>query len=1616
MQAREEIKRLRSENAELREKIDKMGEIQTRESQLSGSVVMREIAEKRAAVESLKKEIAFAKDIVDCAPPLICKLDKNGVIVYVNPAAETILGYKEARLLGKYWSESPLCDSEQSSELNSKLVDKREFVSVETKAKSKSGEIKTIHWTSAYKFDRRGLVEEIMLFGSDLTERVAAETALAESERHYRDLFENSLDGIVIINMEGKFLSCNQAYLDIVGYDSLEDLQELTFEDLTPTEYREFERDIIEKQIIGRGYSDYYEKEYIRKDGSRIPISLKAKLIRDADGEPEKIWGIIRDISQRVAYEKELKKSKEKYRNLVENINDVVYMTDAHSNCVYISPRIEDLTGYSPDNFLGVNTLNFIKDGDREKAYEFLNDAIQGKSGEIEFKGSRKDGGDIYFRATGSPAFEEGALAGVAGILTDISDRKRAELELQENRRRLREILNNIPDPIFYLDSDGVLLDYNTGSKIRLDFDPGKYIGKNIFDLLPYKLSELLYHYFRNVVSTGKMQIWVERVEFKGAPVDFEARFIKSSDEAVILIVRDISDSASYIKEIEYKDRMLESVANIAAILLESLSAELPVAHALRIIGKTVGADAAFLFSVENGAKLEYHWLAGGKKANENFLEAKKIKYGDAFVKWGERLHAGEPIFSALEEGEENDEISKLILPIFVKDSLWGVLSIENDNSERQWTITETSILAIASGLIGGVMGQKRLALQLKDERTFLQAILDNLPAGVIAKGADGRFLVWNKAAEALHGVSAKDTLGKTHFEALGGFKNDVFSGSDRSAIAAKEKIEFSHILKKRLLHAIKAPIFDAQDKLKFLITIWTDFTEKVKIEKVLKENEVKYRTLFDTSGEGIIVLSYDIIIDCNQALANMFRVPKEEMLGRTPYELSPRFQPDGKDSRKESLKIIKAAVKGDSKRFLWQHRRFDGELFYAEISVYSIKSFGARFLQANVREVSEKIKAQRALVESRQLYENTIESLDAFVFVVAPDMTIIMHNRQFEIFAEALGSRGAIDGEKIDAVLPLFGHKNIGEYEQILKTKHSMATEDQIKIDKKNLWIQIRKTPIIGESGEVEKIVTVIFDVSPEKMTEIELSNTATMFRTVLDNLKTLLYVADIETYQIIFVNKYAKDSFGEDISHPCWKYLQRNMDGPCPFCTNDKIIDADGNPTGPYQWEFQNTRNGKWHSLTDVAIEWVDGRIVRLEIGYDITERKIAEENLKLYASNLEEARETLEKNANNLRRTNEDLKVAKFRAEQANRAKSEFIANMSHEIRTPMNSIIGFAELLAGASEDERNESYIRTIISSAKSLTGIISDILDLSKIEAGRLKINYDSVIVTDLISDIREQYEPKAENKRLDLKIVVSERTPDYLSLDEVRFRQIASHLLDNALKFTSKGEVEFFLDFDRAAGESENKGDLILKVKDTGIGIPDERREDIFEYFTQQSADSSRSYEGAGLGLAVARRLVEKMNGEISVESELGKGSAFTVKIFGVKIAETPPDADKNRKDRRKSDFRQSLSERREAPFAPPDAIPETKKSAYREAVAILESKYMGQWEKLNKILMIRRVKSFGEEIARLGKKRDLEIFTNYGSTLEKQADFSNIEKCKSLLEAFPRLIERLKELSRAK
>ena len=450
------------------------------------------------------------------------------------------------------------------------------------------------------------------------------------------------------------------------------------------------------------------------------------------------------------------------------------------------------------------------------------------------------------------------------------------------------------------------------------------------------------------------------------------------------------------------------------------------------------------------------------------------------------------------------------------------------------------------------------------------------------------------------------------------------------------------------------------------------------------------------------------------------------------------------------------------------------------------------------------------------------------------------------------------------------------------------------------------REHAISFTDEELQMIHLILGSLSKEiavreyKEREVRASKTLS---SIMNNMGVDIYVNSFDSHDMLYANESMAAPYG-GIEHfegkKCWQALYKDKTGECEFCPKKHLIDENGLPTKVYSWDYQRPFDKCWFRVFSAAFAWIDGQMAHVITSVDIDHQKTIEEELRIakekaenldrlksaflanmsheirtplnaivgFASLLVESDDKKERqdyvDINHQKTIEEELRVAKEKAENLDRLKSAFLANMSHEIRTPLNAIVGFASLLIESDDKKERQDYVDIMQENTELLLQLISDILDLSKIEAGTLDFTMDYLDIKSFCEDIIRNYDIKEDKP---VPVLLAPTLPNfYIYTDKKRLMQVITNFINNALKFTNKGQIllEYHL--------KEDTCEIEFSVADTGMGIEPDKVDRVFDRFVKLNSFS----KGTGLGLSICRSIIEHLGGTIGVESEMGTGSRF--------------------------------------------------------------------------------------------------------------------------------------------
>jgi len=497
-------------------------------------------------------------------------------------------------------------------------------------------------------------------------------------------------------------------------------------------------------------------------------------------------------------------------------------------------------------------------------------------------------------------------------------------------------------------------------------------------------------------------------------------------------------------------------------------------------------------------------------------------------------------------------------------------------------------------------------------------------------------------------------------------------------------------------------------------------------------------------------------------------------------------------------------------------------------------------------RQIAERERTQCALEESQAAFQSLLEALPLNCFRKDLQGRIVMANTRF---CQTIGrAREEVLGKTdLDLFPPAQARKYQADDRHVIETGQVLEDiEEHITARGERLFVQVLKAPARDASGRIVGVQGIFWDVTHRFQLEEARRQSDARFRRLVESNIIGVVIARLDGSLVD-----ANDAFLQMLGYSRSQLEQQPLDWHNLAAPGHRFLEGATLETlkrygrcPPWEMEFVHARGHRVPAVVGVAmLEGKHDECVCFVL--DITERKKMEN----------------------------ELKEAKLQADAANQAKSQFLANVSHEIRTPMNAIIGLTEVLLKTSLTPQQREYLEMVLDSAEYLLAIINDILDFSKIEAGKLELIQEEFDVREAIGDTMKSLSLRARGKQLELAYDIDPRIPVRLCGDVGRLRQVLVNLVGNALKFTEAGEVVVSVKLD---AQDDSAVRLLFSVRDTGIGIPEEKLEAIFHPFVQVDSSLTRRYGGTGLGLAITNRLVELLHGRLWVESHPGQGSTF--------------------------------------------------------------------------------------------------------------------------------------------
>jgi PAS domain S-box-containing protein len=628
--------------------------------------------------------------------------------------------------------------------------------------------------------------------------------------------------------------------------------------------------------------------------------------------------------------------------------------------------------------------------------------------------------------------------------------------------------------------------------------------------------------------------------------------------------------------------------------------------------------------------------------------------------------------------------------------------------------------------------------------------------------------------------------------------------------------------------------------------SIW-NVTARKEAEQALRESELRYKALHNASFGGITIHDKGIILDCNQGLSTISGYTYEELIGMDGLLLIAESARD----------LVRGNIRaGYEKPYEAMGLRKNGEEFPVRLEARSIPYHGKEVRAVEFRDITELKQSEIALRESQQRYKLLVDNATDAIYLAN------MKGRILDVNPEAERQSGYSREELLTLTIVDIDAEETPEnlasvFAELQKNGHA-ARETMHRTKACGMRPIDLRISLIDQEG-TPLVLGVARDITERKAMEKQLSDSAEKFRTVADLTHEWEYWRSPDG-QMVWISPSCERITGYDVeAFMTDRMLVRSIIHPEDRgLFNGHIDKMDNQSTVPCDMDIRIIRK--------------DGRVIWINHRCEATFSK-AGTYLGRRASNRDITKR---------KRAEAAMLAAKEQAEAASRAKSEFLANMSHEIRTPLNGVLGMLHLIRTSEVSGAVESYAEMGIRAGQRLTSLLGDILDLSRIEAGRMPIESKPFALANIFTALAETFSPLHFSKRLALVSSTGPGVPAEVVGDEIRFRQVLFNLVGNAMKFSDKGTVR--VEVSTLLPHPSGMARLLFTVSDTGLGIPDEKVSQICAPFTQVSGDFMRSHQGAGLGLTIAQKLIHVMGGTLTFDSVEGKGTTVYLMLpFGL-------------------------------------------------------------------------------------------------------------------------------------
>lgn len=1518
--------------------------------------VVTDISDRKATEEALRASEAQYRDLVQTANSVILRWDTTGKVCFLNEYGQRFFGFSGSEILGQNVVGTIVPETETSGrDLQALMLDiqhhPENYLLNENENICKNGDRVWVAWANKPILDAQGYLVEILSVGTDATQRKQAEAALAESEAKFRNIVENANDVLFVIDAAGVFTYVSPNLFTVTGFEPAE-LEGKPFAPLVHPDDLDSCMAAVNHVFTTEQNQSGIEYRIQYKDGNYHWQVSNLAPTRDASGQLL-IIGVARDITDRKRSEAALLQSERKFRSLFEATSLAVVIADQHHifDCNHAA---EQLFGCSRQALVGKNPAELSPpvqpNGQDSLSLARQHVAIALAQGNhcFEWVHRRADGTDFPVEVW-ITAVEIGQEKFVQGIIQDLTERKQAEAALAE-RATLAAFQADIGSALVQSDSLGLILNHCAVAAInhlKATF-AGIWLlnpATSQLELQAWAGASACYAAIQHQVpldhppDSGSMQAsfglqqWATQTGMQTAiniPLQLEDQLIGQ----VGLIARETLSPAT--------QQVLQFAARETALGIKRKQTEAALRFSetrFRALFESTGA--AVMLSDEKGRPFAYC-----NSAAEQLFGYTRQELA--------QKHPGELSPPTQPDGQDSITLSNQHMArVLEKGSHhfeWIHRRADGTDFPADVWLTYVNVGAAHFGqaVVYDLTDRKRAEAALAESEAKFRSIVENINDVIFVHDLDMILTYVSPNIVNVFGYSAAEIEGQSIAAFVHPEDLEICFLSAQKVIDYGERQLGDEV---RIRHkngswcwisTSISPVPNPHGSISIL-GVARDITEQKVAEAALRRSELKYRNIFENSQVGICRTRLDngLFLDANQRCAEILGYDTAAELLNQHY--STEFYLDRNTRQQMQAELLE---KGEVHNFEMQLRRRDGSTSWALFSFRLQAEEGC--IDSVIADINDRKHREEAL---RLIVEGTAAKTgDEFFQSCVRYLAEVLQVRYALVTAYTDATKTRVRSLAFwggEAITENFAYSPKGApCENVLQGRMCFYPEgvqarfpddpDLVKIGAESYL----GMPLTDSSGNILGHLAVL-DVKPmawnpgrELILRIFAARTgAEIERKEAD--EALERRAQLESLlsQISrhFIDQTADSAINFTLAAIA-KFV--GAERSCIFAYSDNrtryhliyewcapgiaplSVAARGGPIETFPQLHQMISRDyvlQVQSLADlppdsqernlfasqsiqslVAVPMTHGGEVIGFIGMDVVRfaKVWSQEDinlLKLVGELIAIGRTRYQ--------AEEALRIAKEAAESANRAKSVFLANMSHELRTPLNAILGFAQLMErDRALTSRQRESLATINRSGEHLLNLINDVLEMSKIEAGRIVLNLTSFDLYHLLRSLQEMFQIRAQAKQLALQFLLAPDLPQYIEADEGKLRQVLINLLGNAVKFTDTGSVRLQVKpiFPHPSGPttSTTATQLAFEVEDTGRGISPEDIDKLFQPFFQ-TASAAQAREGTGLGLTISRQFIQLMGGEIHLKSEVGQGSSFS---FEIAIAPgTPPSIEAN-------------------------------------------------------------------------------------------------------------------------